>query len=156
TTANGAYVNVTNGLTLNGTAQLGDTAGINGGQLVFSGSQTLGGTGTVVFGGPSGISNALQVAQSGTTLTLGPALRVHGNEGNIASTSRLSDPPAVNVVNQGTLPADPAGGTIHLIAQGWRNDGSIQVVAGAGLEIRASTDGSTGGNTGLIQVNGSA
>src|SRR5262249_3255503 len=52
----GNSVTVKNGLTLNSTLPLGDTTfGIQG-SLVFSGSQTLGGTGTIVLGSNAGNS----------------------------------------------------------------------------------------------------
>ena len=48
---NNAFVWVLNGLTLNGTARLGNqTNGNTYGVLNFIGTQTLGGNGTVMFG----------------------------------------------------------------------------------------------------------
>ena len=61
-------VTVTNGLILNGTASLGSNAG-DWGYLRFTGSQTLGGTGSVVFGnGFNGPFNTLWMATAGDTL----------------------------------------------------------------------------------------
>src|SRR5256885_1613575 len=56
TRGNNVRARVTGGLTLNGTAMVGDGAGAYG-ELFFDGGQTLGGTGTVVFG--ASIYNAL-------------------------------------------------------------------------------------------------
>ena len=58
--ANYAHVGIENGLTLNSTAQLTGWSG-----LLFIGTQTLGGTGTVVFG--TSIYNTLSPSQASTT-----------------------------------------------------------------------------------------
>ncbi|MCY2986889.1 MAG: hypothetical protein NTY19_03365, partial [Planctomycetota bacterium] len=65
---------VTGGLTLNGTASLGSDS--TSGQLYFSGSQTLGGTGSVVFGSyfdgnywTSTVPTGLYALDAGMTLT---------------------------------------------------------------------------------------
>ena len=51
-TASNAAVGITNGLTLNGTATIGGNGGNGFNFLEFAGSQTLSGSGTVVFGSP--------------------------------------------------------------------------------------------------------
>ena len=63
---------ITNGLTLNRTAQLDGSQS----RLDFSGTQTLAGTGTVVFG--DAWRNALRVVTAGDTLTIGPNITVRG------------------------------------------------------------------------------
>ena len=99
-TANGATATVTNGLTLNGTAMLGNAAGSTYGTLNFTGTQTLAGTGTVVFG-KSASNNALIESTAGATLTIGPLMTVRGSSGTLGGTS---------IVNQGTISADDSGG----------------------------------------------
>src|SRR5205085_1676893 len=54
-TASGAFVTLTNGLTLNGTAFLGNSSGSTYGYLRFNGTQTFNGNGTVLFGGNAGL-----------------------------------------------------------------------------------------------------
>ena len=43
-------MHIVDGLTLNATAWLGNAAGTTFGQMFFDATETLGGTGTVVFG----------------------------------------------------------------------------------------------------------
>ena len=99
-----ANVTVTDGLTLDGaTVFLGDVAGATYGYLYFSGTQTLGGTGTVLFGKDA--SNALYETASAATLTIAAGVTVRGSAGTITS-YYSSD----TVVNQGTIAADDSGG----------------------------------------------
>ncbi|MFI5459938.1 MAG: hypothetical protein ACHRXM_31345, partial [Isosphaerales bacterium] len=62
-TNNAANVTVTSGLTLNGVIDLGNASGSTYGQLHFVGAQTLGGSGSVLFG-PSGNNNQITTAVS--------------------------------------------------------------------------------------------
>jgi hypothetical protein len=68
----GGIPTVRNGLTLNGSTITLSNSGGGGGAsgLSFQGTQTLGGTGTIVFAGVSD-SNFVQPANSSTTLTIG-------------------------------------------------------------------------------------
>src|SRR5205823_1825226 len=68
-------LNVKDGLTLNGTATLGDGSGF--GYLAFQNTQTLGGNGSIVFGSTSEY-NVLWVPGRSTTLSIGPGITVHG------------------------------------------------------------------------------
>jgi hypothetical protein len=125
-----ARADVTNGLTVNGTANLGSSSGSSTGYLNFIGTQTLGGTGNVVFGGST--QNELEIfnGSPGAVLTLGPGLTVHGQSGQIQYGSSYS------FVNQGTVRADTTGGAITLgggISGGsspWVNAGTLQATAG--------------------------
>ena len=102
---NDANATVTGGLTLNGaTMELGNAAGSTYGQLYFNGTQTLAGTGTVLFGKSS--SNALdETASSSSTLTLGSGITVRGSSGTLGGYYSNDA-----VVNQGTIAADDSGG----------------------------------------------
>ena len=75
-TASSAYVSVINGLTLDGTATIGGNSGNGSNWLEFAGSQTLSGTGSIVFG--SAGYTGLLVTQNSTTLTIGSGITVHG------------------------------------------------------------------------------
>ena len=99
-TNDGATGTVEDGLTLIGSAtvRLGNTAGSTTGSLSFSGTQTLGGTGTVLFGKKSG--NLLSVSV-GAMLTIGNDITIRGSSGNITGNA---------ILNQGTIAADDSGG----------------------------------------------
>jgi hypothetical protein len=85
TGANGVNLTVVNGLTLDGTATLGQ--GGNYGYLTFGNSQTLAGTGTVVFAGSNG-SDALYTPSGSTTLTIASTISVHGQSGYVGAGPR--------------------------------------------------------------------
>ena len=61
------------------------------GYLNFTGSQTLGGTGTVVFGQYS--PNTLQVSEASTTLTIGSGITVRGQSGGVGYNPSLGARP---------------------------------------------------------------
>jgi hypothetical protein len=99
---NGASLTVLDGLTNNGTLQVGNpTNGWYGG-LSFAGTQTLGGSGAVVFGSqPSSPScNTVRLADAATTLTIGPRVVLRGQNGTIGYDPDCWGGPAnVTVVN---------------------------------------------------------
>ena len=107
---NDAQVGVIGGLTLNGTIDLGSANGNVIDTLLFQGSQTLAGTGTVLLGGSfqntleaQGVNNDTMPA----TLTIGNGITIHGGAGTITGYF-----PADTVINGGTIDADAAGATI--------------------------------------------
>ncbi len=122
-------VTVEDGLTLDGTATLGDSTGY--GYLYFTGTQTLGGSGTVNFA-TRNPCNALWVPNSGTTLTIGAGITVHGQYGSIGYSSYFGGSTAVSVVNQGTINSDSSGGTITVYTSGaaFQNSGTLNASAG--------------------------
>src|SRR6185295_9826171 len=119
------FVAVTGGLTLaGGTVNIGG-GGTNFGSLRFAGTQHLGGTGTVVFGNsPYAVYNTLQVATAGTALTIGPGVVVRGQTGSVGYNPSWGGPSNVAVINQGTIQADVASGTIAVNGTGWSNAGT--------------------------------
>jgi hypothetical protein len=132
-----AYVHVVNGLTINGTLHMngyGPTMG-------FDGTQTVGGTGTIVFealAGGGGWASFEMV--NGGTLTLSPGLTVRGGFVNIPH--RRIWGAAMDVVNHATIVADRPGehltfrpdGTTSLV-----NHGVASAVAGGFLDLWSST-----------------
>src|SRR5216683_7543274 len=70
---------VSNGLTVNGTVQVGDSDGSTYGQLIFSNTQTIGGSGSIVLGSRS--ANEVGIRNEGTTVTLASTLTIHGKSG---------------------------------------------------------------------------
>ena len=154
---NGATLTVTNGLLLNGTALVGSPTNGNSswGAIIFSGTQKLGGTGTVVFG--NGTCNALALADSGTTLTIGGGIMVHGQSGAIGYGGCAGGQQNVGVVNQGTISADATNGTITVDAQPLNNQGQLLSPAGvlylAGT-IAAGGLGSVQSGQGTLELGG--
>jgi hypothetical protein len=127
---NGANVSVVNGLTLNGTAYLGNPTNNWWGQLAFVGTQTLNGTGSIVFGN-QGACNAVRVETGGSILTIGPGVTIRGHSGQIGqSTSCIGSPANVTVINEGTIASEVSAGTIWLRAQNFENRGLIDARSG--------------------------
>ncbi len=148
-------VTVQNGLTLNGTATLGAASSNLYGYLNFMGSETLSGTGTVVFGQDS--PNTLLVGQAGTTLTIGSGITVRGQSGAVGYNPSLGlGTSNAAVVNQGTIQADVSGGTIT-IGVTWTNDGSVEATDGGMLSASTPENLSAGtlsGGTWILGPNG--
>lgn len=147
---------VTNGLVLNGTALVGGpTNNSNLGGINFAGTQTLSGNGTVVFGqydqADEGWYNFLRLANAGATLTIGPGITVRGQNGVIGPVSGTSGggPTNVTIINQGTISADVARGTITIDAQLFTNNGVTEALNGGTLNVNGSFD-----NNGFIGVSG--
>ena len=111
-----ARLTVTNGMTLNGTALVGNPTNSWYGGINFAGSQTLGGNGTVIFGNQSNPGyNALWLSVAGSTLTIGSGISINGINGTIGYSSAYGGPQNVNVVNQGALDSVD-GGTLNVSA----------------------------------------
>jgi len=104
--SSGAHADIVNGLTLNhATIYVGNAAGSTYGELYFDTAETLGGTGTVVFG-KSTVDNEIdETAYGGGTLTLGPGITVRGSSGSLGGYESSID-------NQATISADDSGGLV--------------------------------------------
>ena len=129
---NAATLTVTNGLTLNGTALVGNPTNTWYGEIGFAGTTpTLSGNGTVVFGNNGSYSrNALRVLNGGTTLAIGPGITVRGQNGVIGYASAYGGPTNVAVASLGTISADVSGGTITVSAQPFSNQGLVAASPG--------------------------
>ena len=126
-TTDGATLTILDGLTLNGTATIGTPTDSLGSTMSFVGSQTLGGTGDVLFQGGSG---ADQVAiDSGSTLTIGTGITVHGSSGTIGSSDNDT------IMNDGAIVADVSGGTLTVNASTLQNEGTVMAQGGASLVV---------------------
>jgi hypothetical protein len=138
-------VTVTHGLTLNGTATVGDAAGNNSDFLDFAGTQpqAVGGSGSIVFGGSTG--NALRITGAGQTVTLGSGLTVRGKGGSLAAAAGVA---GTAYVIQGTVAADVAGGTLTIGTGTWTNSGTVQAQNGGTLSATTPTNFSSGTLTG--------
>ena len=113
--ATDGVVTVHNGLTLTGTANLGENGQCTEARLDFEGSQSFGGAATVVFAdrlNTAACNNSehfgLRVVQSGTTLTLGPQVTVRGVQGFVGYSAGVGGAQDVAVVNQGLIAAQSA------------------------------------------------
>ncbi len=89
-----ANVTVTGGLTLNGTINIGNASRHTSGQLNFVGAQTLGGTGSIVFGGSGNQINTAASNGNSGTLTIGSGITIQGKNGTIGYNSTSSQPGA--------------------------------------------------------------
>ena len=167
-TANGAYATVTDGLTMNGTATLGYQA-----RLSFSGgSQTLGGTGTVVFNNAQ--YQGLIAAANNMTLTIGAGITILGgnNQGDnlsygsvIGYSSWAGGGSNASIVNLGTISAGTSGMSIIVNPNGgtFTNQGTLSASNGGTLYLggtvaQLGTFNSTGGTvniTGTLENSGS-
>jgi hypothetical protein len=114
---------VTNGLTLNGVLTL--TSDSFPATLRLTGTQTLAGTGQVVFTGTNQPGSVLPV---GGTLTIGAGITVHGALGIVGDSS-------LPLINQGTISADVAGGTITIRANPFTNTGTTNQLNGGKLVV---------------------
>src|SRR5262249_21393453 len=98
--------------------------------LYFDTTETLAGTGTVLFG--NSVSNTLNAAGN-STLTLAPGITVQGTSGNLSSQSPGT------LVNQGTIAADNSGGgsagMLTIQPTVFVNQGSLSVSNGETLSI---------------------
>jgi YD repeat-containing protein len=134
-----ANATVLDGLTLNGTATLGF-----GCDLYFKGSQTLGGTGTVVF--LNELTNALIAASNGMTLTIGAGITIRGGgnqtySAQVGYSSYWGGGSNTSLINEGTIIADTAGMIISVQPQGngtLTNTGTLSAVNGGTLNVPAS------------------
>ncbi|MGO9915353.1 MAG: hypothetical protein ACLQIB_11655, partial [Isosphaeraceae bacterium] len=144
-TNDSANVTVTSGLTLNGTINLGNASGSTYGRLNFVGAQTLGGSGTVLFGGDSNnndrITTAVSSGDSGK-LTIGSGITLEGENGLIGNAS-------LPLINQGTINDDVSGGAFNIYGTNWSNTGTLEASNGGSLSLNG-----TWANTGPITASG--
>jgi RHS repeat-associated protein len=158
-TAISAYATVTKGLTLNGTATLGYQA-----RLYFNdGSQTLGGTGTVVFANTQ--YEALVANANNMTLTIGAGITIRGG----SSWGDASNGPVIgysgcwsggsnaSIINLGTISADTWGTAIVVNPSGTlTNQGALSAANGGTLNLNGTVAqlGSFNGLGGTVNCTG--
>jgi Malectin domain len=128
-----AAADVVNGLVLNGTAYIGNAAGTAVAALYFANTETLSGTGTVVFGA----SNSDEMGGSGiwfapTTLTIGAGITIYASVGSIETNA---------TINQGAIIASPSGTACTFYVNGdVTNEGTIQAETGETLYVYNCTN----------------
>ena len=133
-TTTGSHATVANGLTLdNGTVRIGDAVG-GFAYLSLDGTQTLGGTGSVVFGTTP--DDLLQVGPTaGSHLTIGPNILLRGTSGTVGYRNGFPGSADVTFTNQGTIRADTPGGAITVNGSGWTNAGTLEATGGGSLNL---------------------
>ena len=74
--------------------------------------------------------NLLHLVTSGTTLTIGPGITIHGQNGAIA----LGGPQNVSVTNQGTISCDVSGASIIIAGAFFNNAGTLEAQNGGVIQ----------------------
>lgn len=140
----GQSLHIGGGLTLAGGAQIRLVAGAfqPAALWVGPGSQEIGGTGQIVFGGSSGDILYLGEHES-TTLTLGPGVTVRGG-GTVGNNH------ASTLINEGSIQADLLGRHLILRAHSFTNRGALRAAGGGSLWIAGAWV-----NRGTIEVDAS-
>lgn len=153
---NSATINIADGLTLNGaTLRLGNSSGSASSTLDFMGNETIGGTGTVLFGASSG--NTIYAGYfDWITVTIGPGITIKGTAGTLGPAQYINE--RGTFVNQGTISADGSGGgsrgTIYISSPGFYNDGTIAASNGESFNV-GYYNGNFAGYLGTATVSGS-
>jgi hypothetical protein len=130
---------VINGMTLNGTVNLGSSSLLN-----MEGNQTLSGTGSIVFG--AGGNNRVGVDGGNKTLTVASGVTIRGVDGSIGL-GQLVNGSSNRVINNGTINSDGGGLiTIQGLDNGITNNGLLRAQNGT-LNVSTALSG-----TGTLQV----
>ena len=129
---------VINGMTLNGTVNVNSSSLIN-----FEGDQTLGGSGSIVFG--SAANNRIGIDGGSKTLTVASGVTIRGENGFVG-VGQLVNGSGNALVNNGTISADVAGGVITLagLGGGVTNNGTISALNGGTLQLQSNLTGGVG------------
>ena len=132
------FQRVINGLTLGGTISVN-----NDSVLTFEGSNTVSGVGTIVLGNTGG-NNRIALDGNGTT-TFAAGTTIRGQNGTIGNAVFVGG--TQTLVNNGTISADVAGGTINLTDSIVTNNGTLSALNGGTLLLSSNV---IGGATGQI------
>ncbi|HTW95339.1 MAG TPA: calcium-binding protein [Tepidisphaeraceae bacterium] len=127
----GATLNISNGMTLNAKIRLlGATATTT---LNFlqenpqSNGQTLGGSGTIVFGGTNSAEDVISSGNLDGPIIFGPGIVIEGNDGSFV----VGDNTAPGFTNNGVIEDDVPGGTLVIPGPGiLSNNGVIEAAPG--------------------------
>ena len=140
--AGNSFIYVQNNLTLDGTLTLGNGSAYGGLYFESDASQTLGGSGTVVFSG-SGPDDSLSLPSG--TLTIAAGITVQGQNGYVGYSPETGGSYSnIAVVNQGTIQASVSGGTITVEADSVQNSGTLDAANGGTLDVYSSSFTTTG------------
>ena len=126
------------GLVLNGTINLANQS-----VLSFEGIGGLSGNGSIVLGSAGGANNRVFLDGNGTT-TLAAGTTIRGHSGTIGGQVNIGG--TQTLVNNGTINAELAGGTIGITESALVNNGLVRAQAGT-LNVGVALSG-----TGTLQV----
>ena len=133
---------VKNGITLN-SAVLTIAADATGGtNLIFQGTQTVAGTGSIFLGGTSG-NNFLQFSGAGSTMTVAPGITVHGQG--------VIDLAGGALVNLGTVASDSTSPSLLITNGAMTNSGTVLAAGSLTLSL---SQGFANTSTGKLDVEG--
>ena len=148
---------ISGGLALNNANLiLGGVTSSDYGQLQFQGTQTLSGTGQVIFEGSygNGTLNFVYAQGGGTraaaaTLTIGPNITVDGSENGTIEGQYAYDA----ILNQGVIDANLEGVTLTVGSAGtlFTNDGTMEATDAGVLDLSGSFSAA---NLGVVQAAG--
>jgi hypothetical protein len=124
------------GLVLNGTININSN-----GILSFEGDGALSGNGTIVFGA-TGPGNRIDLDGNGTT-TFASGTTVRGQNGTIGRQINIGG--TQTLVNNGTISADVAGGSIEITDSAVTNNGTLSALNGGTLVLSSNVTGSATG-----------
>jgi len=120
---------VQNGLTVNGQLRMQSRRYT---EFMFEGTQTLDGTGELVFFGGVGIDDRGEVYPSEGVLTIGPEMTIRtGGAGGFIGDPEVGD----GVLNHGTISAQTPGKSILIRGANFGNRGIVEAVGGGSVEI---------------------
>ncbi len=133
--AGGSSLVVRNGLVIDGRLSVGTAASST--TVAFASTQTIGGTGDIVFS--SAASNLMTVNTSGLTVTFGTALKLRGK--NVSFSGAASAGNTTNYVFQGLIQPDVAAGVFSFDARitATQLTGRIEPINGSTVNYFAST-----------------
>ena len=135
----GSALTAFNGLTLNGTAVIESSDGLHT-TLQFTGSQTLGGSGEIVF--RKGVFNStisVRPTNDEDVLTIGSGIEIRSDTtgGTVGHEQR-------GLINEGTIVAN--GQTIIVTGNNWSNTGLLKATNGGLLRLIGAAHNETGGH----------
>jgi hypothetical protein len=139
-------LNITNGLSLSaGTLNLTGSTPAN--QILFSGSQTISGSGQIVFA-DSTSANVIAPADDASTLTIASGITISANPPSFCfGTIGRSTAP---LINNGTITCANPNAQLTITGSNWVNNGTINISAGT-LLLGGTT---TAANLGTINNTG--
>ena len=155
--------NFLNGVSLGGTLDMATATGVarvvnglamssgvinvnNNSLLTFEGTQSVTGTGTITFGN-TGLSNRINIEGNNVTVTFGPNILIHGQNGAIGGEVFVGG--ASTIANQGKISADVSGGLIVITNTAVTNTGILDAANGGTLRFDSAV---TNTGSGRIDV----
>ncbi|MFK7887738.1 MAG: PKD domain-containing protein [Gammaproteobacteria bacterium] len=128
TVENNSNINVLDGLTLNGNAQINAPTSPTG--FLFNNTQTLGGNAIITLNGVgnSQVSEPRLFPVNGTTLTIAPTVTVRGGKGTIGQTGG-------SLVFEGVLSADVDGEQLVIGGLNWSSNSSMSATNGGSIRF---------------------